>query len=154
MRAPRCRSPKAACLWNREQLHRYVHVPHVRMGVGCRRVFLCSPSTCLKQTVKITVFIAILSMCPNFFHLLRPSWLKCRTNTECFDRKLFDSCSLNAISFRADLRALPLKYSATDSRLRVQATRGLTSTDEHFSLATATSLSLTSHGEVRFLPGK
>lgn len=69
-------------------------------------------------------------------------------------RKLFDSCLLNAISFRVDLRALPLKYSATDSRLRVQATHGLTSTDENFSLATATSLILTSHGEVRFLPGK
>lgn len=36
--------------------------------------------------------------------------------------KLFDSCSLNTISFRADLRALPSKYSATGSRLRVQAT--------------------------------
>lgn len=33
-------------------------------------------------------------------------------------------------------------------------THGLTSTDENFSLATATALILTSHGEVRFLPGK
>lgn len=36
--------------------------------------------------------------------------------------KLFDSCSLNTISFRVDLRALPSKYNATGSRLRVQAT--------------------------------
>lgn len=46
-------------------------------------------------------------------------------STECIEKKkkkLFDSCSLNTISFRADLRALPSKYSATGSRLRVQAT--------------------------------
>lgn len=42
-------------------------------------------------------------------------------STECFE-SCFDSCSLNTISFRADLRALPSKYSATGSRLRVQAT--------------------------------
>ena len=34
----------------------------------------------------------------------------------------FDSCSLNAISFRVDLRAVPLKYIAFDPSFRVQAT--------------------------------
>lgn len=88
---------------------------------SCRSVFLHF-SKHFMQTARSTAVTTILSICPNFFHLIGPSWPKRRTNTEYFERKLFDSCSLNAISFRVDLRALPLKNSAIDPSLRVQAT--------------------------------
>lgn len=71
--------------------------------------------------IKGDFFITVLSVCPNIFHFITPSLLKHWTHTEWFERKLFDSCSLNAVSFRVE-RVLPLKYRAIDPSLRVQAT--------------------------------
>lgn len=94
--------------------------PHLSTKGLAAEMSFCSFPSNLHRQQEFLFFITVLSMSP-FFHLITQAGWSIGPTLSAF-KELFDSCSLNAVSFRVDLRALPLKYSAVDPSFRVQAT--------------------------------